>query len=205
MAKHRYSVHPVVPYARTIVANLAEKTGRSLEGWVALLRERGPAEEKAQIAWLKQQYKLGGTRAQLIVSAAAGRGAVDTDPDAYLAAASGYVAAMYDGRKAGLLPLYGRLLELGLALGADVRACPCKTFVPLYRRRVFAQIKPTTQKRIDLGLALAGHQAPLPPRLIETGGMAKGDRISHRIAITCTADIDDEARSMLQLAYDLDL
>jgi hypothetical protein len=56
--------------------------------------------------------------------------------------------------------------------------------VPLYRNHVFAQIKPTTNTRIDLGLALAKYpESKLPKRLIDTGGKAKKDRITRRIEI----------------------
>ena len=74
------------------------------------------------------------------------------------------------------------LLALGRSLGSDVKVCPCKTIVPLYRKHVFAQIKPTTRTRIDLGLALK--DTKVPKRLIDTGGLAKKDRITHRIEIT---------------------
>ena len=74
-----------------------------------------------------------------------------------------------------------RLLKLGMALGRDVKVCPCKTIIPLYRRHVFAQIKPSANLRIDLGLAL--EDTLTPERLIDTGGLAKKDRMTHRIAI----------------------
>lgn len=110
--------------------------------------------------------------------------------------------AMFSGPKAALRPIYDLLLKLGLNLGQDVKACPCKTVVPLYRRYVFAEIKPTTQTRIDLGFAL-GNRKPTG-RLIDTGGFAKKDRITHRIPITSVAEIDDEVKRRLRVAYDLD-
>ncbi len=82
------------------------------------------------------------------------------------------------------------------------KVCPCKTPVPLYRKHVFAEIKPTTQTRIDLGLALG--KMKIPKRLIDTGGFAKKDRITHRIPITRLAEIDDEVKHWLKTAYDLD-
>src|ERR671933_2846002 len=109
---------------------------------------------------------------------------------------------MFAGPKAGLRPLYDRLLRLGLALGEDVKACPCKTIVPLYRRHVFAQIKPATRTRIDLGFALGDMKAT--GRLIDTGGFAKKDRITHRIPITSLDDINDEVKHWLKVAYDRD-
>lgn len=89
-------------------------------------------------------------------------------------------------------------------MGKDVRVCPCKTIVPFYREHVFAQIKPSTNSRVDLGLALAKHKGRLPKRIIDTGGLAKKDRITHRIEITSVEDIDDEVQRWLRAAYDLD-
>ena len=109
---------------------------------------------------------------------------------------------MYAGPKAALRPLHDRLVALGRSMGEDVRVCPCKTIVPLYRKHVFAQVKPTTRTRIDFGLALKGQK--VNGRLIDTGGEAKKDRITHRFAITCLADIDAEVKRWLKVAYDLD-
>ncbi len=74
--------------------------------------------------------------------------------------------------------------------------------MPLYRNHVFAQIKPATRTRIDLGFALGATKAK--GRLIDTGGYQKKDRITHRIPITALADIDDEVKRWLKAAYELD-
>ena len=91
---------------------------------------------------------------------------------------------------------------MGLELGKDVKICPCATIVPMYRKHVFAQIKPSTRTRIDLGFALKDMK-PVG-RLVDTGGFAKKDRITHRIPITSLADIDAEVGRWLRRAYDLD-
>ena len=77
------------------------------------------------------------------------------------------------------------------------------TIVPLYRNHVFAQIKPTTNTRVDLGLCLRGVKPT--KRLLDTGGEAKGDRITHRIPIESVDQIDDEVRKWLKRAYEMDL
>jgi hypothetical protein len=74
--------------------------------------------------------------------------------------------------------------------------------VPLYRKHVFAQIKPTTNTRIDLGFALGARRAE--GRLIDTGGFARKDRITHRIPISSASDIDAEVERWLRTAYDQD-
>jgi hypothetical protein len=109
---------------------------------------------------------------------------------------------MYSGARAGLRPIHDALLKLGLKIGKDVKACPCQTIVPLYRNHVFAQIKPATNKRVDIGFAL-GDMKP-EGRLIDTGGFAKKDRITHRIPLESVKDIDDEVKQWLKVAYDRD-
>ena len=123
-------------------------------------------------------------------------------PETYLKQAEEYVEKMYAGAKEPLRPIFEELLALGRSLGNDVRVCPCKTIVPLYRRHVFAQIKPTTRTRIDLGLALK--DTKVPKRLIDTGGLAKKDRITHRIEIKSLKDIDAEVKKWIKFAYGMD-
>jgi hypothetical protein len=89
--------------------------------------------------------------------------------------------------------------------GEEVKACPCKTMMPLYHQHVFAQIKPTTNTRIDLGFALTHYKGKLPKRLIDTGGLSKKDRITHRIEIKAAEQIDVEVKKWLKTAYDLDV
>ncbi|HLG13829.1 MAG TPA: DUF5655 domain-containing protein [Blastocatellia bacterium] len=200
--KSIYGVHPGVAMMRKWLDELPEKTGRSLDEWIALVKKSGPPTEKERRDWLKSAYGLGTNSAWWIAERAAGKNLDEGDPDAYLKAAEGYVEAMFSGPKSALRPIYDKLLKLGLQTGKDVKACPCQTIVPLYRNHVFAQIKPTTQTRIDMGFAL-GDMKP-KGRLIDTGGFAKKDRITHRIPITSVAEIDDEVKRWLKVAYDRD-
>ena len=179
-----YGVHPSVAMVEKWLAELKEKTGRSMEEWLALVKREGPKEEKSRREWLKTKHKLGTNSAWWIAERAGGKGGEEDSPEAYLKTAVVYVEEQYAGAKETLRPIYDELLKLGKSLGDDVKACPCKTIVPLYRKHVFAQIKPTTNSRIDLGFALTHYKGKLPKRLIDTGGLAKKDRITHRIPIT---------------------
>jgi hypothetical protein len=200
--KSIYSVHPGVAMVQDWIADLPHKTGRTLEEWIELVKKSGPAAEKDRREWLKKEHGLGTNSAWWIAERAEGKGTEDADPEAYLKAAEQYVGAMFAGPKASLRPIYDELLKIGFELGDDVKACPCKTIVPLYRHHVFAQIKPATRTRIDLGFALGNRKAT--GRLIDTGGFAKKDRITHRIPITARAEIDEEVKRWLKVAYDLD-
>ena len=110
----------------------------------------------------------------------------------------------YAGTKEKLRPIYDELLRLEKSTGDEVKACPCKTMVPLYREHGFAQIKPMTNTRIDLGFALARYKEKLPKRVIDTGGLAKKDRITHRMGLKSVAESDAEVKKWLMTAYELD-
>jgi hypothetical protein len=200
-ASSSYDVHPGVAMVQNIMAGMKQKTGRSVEEWMQLLEKEAPAGEKERRAWLKDKHGLGMNYAWWLAEQSVGKGD-DGNPETYLKQADEYVSKMFSGTKEGLRPIYDVLLKLGRSLGVDVKVCPCQTIVPFYRKHVFAQIKPTTRTRIDLGLALK--DSKVPKRLIDTGGLAKKDRITRRIEITSLADIDDGVKKWLTKAYEMD-
>jgi hypothetical protein len=185
------------------IDELPSKTGRSLDEWLKFIKKSGPKSEAERRDWLKKEHGLGTNSAWWLAERAEGKGTWDGDPESYLRNAEEYVKKMFEGPKANLRPIFDELLKLGLSMGTDVKACPCQTIVPLYRKHVFAQIKPATQTRIDMGFALKDLKAT--GRLIDTGGFAKKDRITHRIPITSVDDIDDQVRRWLSHAYELDV
>jgi Domain of unknown function (DUF5655)/Domain of unknown function (DUF4287) len=199
-----YDVHPSVAIIQKWISELKPKTGRSLDEWIALVKKEGPKDNQARKTWLKSKHKFGTNSASWIADRADGQGGEEDSPEEYLGSAVRYVEAQYPSEKAHLRPIYEELLKLGRSLGPDVKVCPCKTMVPLYREHVFAQIKPTTNKRIDLGLCFTTHKGKLSKRLIDTGGLAKKDRITHRIELTSVDQIDADLSKWLKIAYALD-
>jgi hypothetical protein len=196
-----YDLHPSVMMVQKMIAGLKDKTGRSLPEWIQLAKKEGPKDEKSLRDWLNNRHSLGANYAGWIAEQTMGK-AYNGTPEAYLKSADEYVARMFAENKAALRPIYDGLLKLGRALGSDVKVCPCQTMVPLYRNHVFAQIKPASRMRIDLGLALRDSTAP--KRLIDTGGFQKKDRITHRIEISALEEIDDEVKRWLKKAYAMD-
>jgi hypothetical protein len=199
--KYGYDVHPSLAMVQSVIAGMKQKTGRTIEEWIEFVNRAGPPAEKERREWLKAKHGLGTNYCWWIAERSAGKGD-DGNPETYLKQAEQYVEKMFSGSKAGLRPLFDALVKLGRGMGPDVKVCPCQTIVPLYRNHVFAQIKPATNTRIDLGFALKNTK--VPKRLIDTGGFAKKDRITHRIEISSTKDIDDEVKHWLKVAYDMD-
>jgi len=175
---------------------LKERTGRTLEEWMKIVKKLGPPAERERIAWLKEAHGVTTNYALWIAKRADGGGSAATyDPDAM-------VEAMFAGKKAGLRPIYDRMLKLAFELGKDVRISPCKTMVPFYRKHVFAQVKPATNTRVDVGFALKDMKAS--GKLVLTGGFEKGDRITHRIPVESPDGIDGEVKKWLKRSYEID-
>lgn len=206
----KYDVHPSVAIVQEWIEQLPAKTGKSLDQWLTYIRKKKYATVAEARAALKADHSLGTNSAWWLAERAFAKdmSLMDDDPDRYLSLAPKYVAEQYAGKKAPLLPMFESLCTVSRGLGKDVLICPCKTIVPIYREHVIAQIKPTTQTRIDFGLCLtpilksgSTESRKLPKRLIDTGGFAKRDRITHRIEVTSEADIDDFLRNWAERAY----
>ena len=198
----KYDLHPSVAMAHSVIAGMKEKTGRALHEWVRLAKKDGPAGEKERAAWLKRQHGLGTNYAGWIAERSLGKTDATENADEYLQHAGAYVDKMFAGPKGHLRAIYDEILTFAKALGPDIRISPCQTIVPIYRNHVIAQVKPTTRTRIDLGLALRDIRTP--KRLINTGGFAKKDRITHRIEISSIEEFDDEAKRWIKKAYEMD-
>jgi hypothetical protein len=122
------------------------------------VKKSGPPTERERREWLKQEHKLGTNSAWCIAERADGKGTEEDSPEAYLEAAEQWVEDMFSGPRAALRPVYDQLLKVALAVSKEVKACPGKTAVALYRNHVFANIKVSTNTRIDLGLALGNYR-----------------------------------------------
>src|SRR5215831_6775384 len=94
-----YDVHPGVAMVQKWIAELKGKTGRSLEEWKDFVKKEGPTDEKGQREWLKIEHKLGTNAAWWIAARVAGKESEQDSPEKYLAAAAGYVAKQYSGKK----------------------------------------------------------------------------------------------------------
>jgi hypothetical protein len=193
-----YSLHPGFAHWSAMLANLEKRTGRSMSQWIAFLKRSKASTPEECRAALKGE-KLGASSIGLIIDHMAGKTPDSYDPHAM-------VGALFKGPKATLVPVYDSILHFVLNMGADVNVCPCATIVPFYRKHVFAQVKPSTKSRLDLGLALGSLKSSErnSKALIDTGGLAKKDRITHRLELSVPADFNDFAKDWLQRAYNAD-
>lgn len=197
-----FDIHPGVEMMRKWAAELAGKTGRSLDQWAKFIKNSSIETRKDRITFLKTEHGLGTNTAWQIVLYAEDKHTWDGDPDAYLAQAVKYVEDQYAGPKATLRSIFDSLVSSARKLGKDVKVCPCKTIVPFYRKRVFAEVKPATRTRVELSLALV--DVPLDG-ILQPNRRANGkDRLKHQIHLATAAEITPEVLKWLRLAYDQD-
>jgi len=136
------------------------------------------------------------------VQYAADRRSWDGDPQVYLKQAAVYVEGMFGGAKAGLQPIFEAVVAEVRKLWKDVKVCPCKTIVPFYRNRVFAQVKPATRTRVELAFALG--EVPFKGRLKANPRADEKDRLKHLIELTAVKDVDATVLKWLKTAYAAD-
>jgi len=133
------------------IRNIEQQYGKSLNVWIAIVKESGLTKHTDMVAMLKSQYGMSHGSAHRVALKAREADAVSI---AKAAGASGRdpVAELYSGKKAGLKPLHDALMTAITTFGDDIELAPKKGYMSLRRRKQFAMIQPTTATRIDLGL-----------------------------------------------------
>jgi hypothetical protein len=201
-SKAQYDVHPGVAMMRKWADELPGKTGRTLDEWAKFINNSGIEGRQERIAFLKDEHGLGTNSAWFIVDYAADKHSWDGDPEVYLGQAVKYVEEQYAGAKATLRPIFEKVTAEARKLGKDVKVCPCKTMVPFYRDRVFAEVKAATKTRVELSFALQG--VPFGGLLKKNPRANDKDRLKHQIHLATPADVTPEALKWLKVAYDQD-
>lgn len=109
------------------------------------------------------------------------------------------VDAQYAGDKEALRPIYEAVVKAAKKLGKDVVARPCKTYVPLHRSKTFAVVK-AERGRVDVGFCLA--TSVKPAGRLTVAKRLGPDRVTHKIELSSTKDVDGEVARWLKAAYE---
>lgn len=141
-----------------LAASMAERTGRTVEQWVAVVNDDGPdpLDQKAVRAWLKSEHGLP-QNTQWTLADAAARAAGWQPPST-----EAYVDALYSGKKAALRPLHDPVSALALSMGTDVTAEGRGTYIPFVRRTQFAAVAPGPYGRLRVGVRLRAEVPTVP-------------------------------------------
>lgn len=172
---------------QTMINNMPEKTGKSIEEWLKILAKEKFEKHSVAVKFLKTEHNVTHGFANTIVTLSK---AEDTSSE-------DLVSTQYQGKES-LIPIYEMLIDIVKKFGDDIVITPKKTSVSIIRKRQFALIKPATKTRIDLGLKLK--DIDVQKRLENSGPF--GTMCTHRIQLKSIDDIDDEVINWLSLAYE---
>jgi predicted transport protein len=171
-------------------AGLLEKTGKSLEEWVALLRKQDLEKHVQMVAWLKGEHGMTHGYASLVAHSLRQNhaGAIEDDD---------LMQGQYAGKES-LRPIHDQLVAAIQAFGADIEFVPKKANVSVRRKTQFALIQPTTKTRMDLGIKIKGKD---PVGRLENSGPF-GSMCTHRVRLETVADVDADVIGWLREAYE---
>ena len=172
---------------KTMIENMPEKTGKSLEEWKEILGEKSFSKHSEAVNFLKKQHGVTHGFANTIVALSRDSGVSEED----------LVKSQYTGKES-LRPIYEKILEVVQAFGPEVKVVPKKTTVSLVRTKQFALIKPATKTRIDLGLKLREKE---PEGRLENSGPF-GTMCTHRVRLSEVSEVNTELIAWLAAAYE---
>lgn len=175
-----------------MIANMKEKTGKTLEQWLALAKKSGAEKHGQVVGHLKSEHGLTHGYANLVAHKL-----LKSDAGSAEGGEEALVAAQYAGSKADLKPIYDAVIKAVSAFGNDVEIAPKKTYVSLRRSKQFALIQPSTKTRVDLGINLKDE--PAAGRLEKSGSF--NAMVSHRVKLEKPGDVDAAVKAWLKKAY----
>ena len=172
---------------KTMIDNMPEKTGKSLEEWKIILKEKSFEKHSEGVKYLKTEFNISHGFANTIVTLSKN----DDHPEENL------VDNQYQGKES-LIPIYNELIAYINTLGKDITITPKKGSVSIIRKRQFVLIKPATKTRIDLGLKLKDQ--PITERLENSGPF--GTMCTHRVKLSTKDEVDHELKEWIKEAYE---
>ena len=175
--------------AAAMIANLAAKTGKSLDEWVALARASGQPKHGGLVSWLKAEHGLGHGYANLVAHKTFASDAGSSDDAALM-------EAMFAGPKAAMRPVYDRVAEIVSGL-EGAQFAPKKGYVSFRRNKQFGLGQPSTKDRFDLGLSLTGVE---PTGRLEAAG-SWNTMVTHRVRIGSVDEVDAEVEGWIKQAW----
>ena len=175
----------------TMIKNLKEKYGKSLEEWIEVVKKTGIEKHGEIIKFLKSEHGFTHGFANLVSLKARGTDSASAD------SAESLVDDQYKGKEA-LHPIYLKLMEEVKKFGSDVEVAPKRAYVSLRRKKQFALVQPSTKARLDIGINMKGFDTT--DRLEASGSF--NAMCSHRVRVSDIGDVDNELVSWLRQAYD---
>jgi len=173
----------------TMIANMPEKTGKSLEEWFELLQKKNFAKHGEGMKFLKEEHGVSHGFANTILQLYKKSESQEDDDD--------LVTAQFKGKE-HLKDIYDLLEKNIKTFGNDLEWAPKKTYVSVRRKKQFAILQPSTKTRFDIGLNLKGVESQ---GVLEPSG-SFNSMCSHRIKVASKDDLTESVYHWIREAYE---
>jgi predicted transport protein len=174
----------------TMLENLKEKTGYSLDEWKGLITAQGFAKHGEIVKFLKETHNVTHGYASEIALKVLGS---DADSSAN---ADDFIESQYKGKE-HMKVYYDKLLEEIGKFGGEFEIAPKKTYVSLKRKKQFVILNPASKTRFEIGFNLKG---------VEPKGKLEAEKpngiCSHKINLSDISEVDQEVIDWIKMAFD---
>ena len=174
----------------TMIENLKEKTGHSLEDWKILISKESLSKHGEIVKFLKEKHNVTHGYASEIVLKILGSDADSTTDLDEL------IVNQYKGKE-NLKSYYDKLIAEIQKFDGDFEIAPKKTYVSLKRKKQFVILNPASKTRFEIGFNLKG---------VEPKGKLEAEKpngiCSHKINLADISEIDNEVITWIKMAYE---
>jgi predicted transport protein len=170
--------------------NIAEKSGKTIDEWAAIVKTSGLSKHGELVNMLKEKHGLGHGNAYALVHYANKSRSTFSDEDVL-------ITEQYKGKE-DIKAWYDELIKKVKGIGTEVELSPKKAYVSLRRKKQYAIIQPSTKTRIDIGLNIKNTE---PTGKLEAAG-SWNTMCSHRIKIEDAKDINTDVVNWIKQAYE---
>jgi predicted transport protein len=174
----------------TMLENLKEKTGNSLDEWKKIIAKEKLAKHGEIVKFLKESHKVTHGYASEIALKVLG-----SDADS-AANADDFIETQYKGKE-HLKAYYDKLIETIDTFGGEYKIDPKKTYVSLKRKKQFVILNPASKTRFEIGFNLKGVEAKGKLENEKPNGIC-----SHKINLSDISEIDKEVIDWIKKAFD---
>jgi predicted transport protein len=173
----------------TMLENLKEKTGHSLDEWKKLIATQSFSKSGEIVKFLKETHGVGHGYAQTIAMKVLGSDAASaTDTDEL-------IVNQYKGKE-HLKLYYDKLIAAIQTFGGEFEIAPKKTYVSLKRKKQFIILNPASKTRFEIGFNLKGVEATGKLEAEKPNGIC-----SHKINLADISEIDEEVINWIKMAF----
>ncbi|MCZ8197894.1 MAG: DUF5655 domain-containing protein [Flavobacterium sp.] len=175
---------------QTMIDNLKEKTGYTLEEWKDIIAKENLAKHGEIVKFLKESHNVTHGYASEIALKVLGSDA-DSSNDA-----TAFIESQYKGKE-HLKPWYDKLIAEIQKFEGEFEIAPKKTYVSLKRKKQFVILNPASKTRFEIGFNLKGVEAKGKLENEKPNGIC-----SHKININDVSEIDQEVIDWIKMAYE---